>query len=393
MSKLRVLMLSDYFFPQIGGGTEKVIFEISKRLVNMGCEILVITLGNNQKREFYEINKIKVCRLSGFDLTGAIGLQTAFPKDILGACRIARNFRPHLIHAHNRFFITTLLAVLIKRLCNTKLIVTAHLGDVRNLALIERFKTWAITAYEQTLCRVIFRSSDKVITVSKSVQKHLRSLGVSPKKMIVIQNGVDLEEFAPEISEHNDESFATILFIGRLLPNKGVKIFMEAANIICTKSPKRATFKIVGDNRYSAQLNEFFEKSEVSKNFQFIGKVPKVSTILQEGGIFVRPSYTEGMPLTVLEAMSAGLPIVATNVGGTSELIKNNDTGLLVEAGDSRQLAEAILSLLEDPKHAKKLGQNAHAFIKQGYSKKYSWDAVAAKNLSVYNELTGEYVC
>jgi glycosyltransferase involved in cell wall biosynthesis len=161
MSKLRVLMLSDYFYPQIGGGTERVILEISKRLVKMNCEILVITLGKGRKKHFYQHQGIKVCRLPGIDLTGLIGLQTAFPKDIVGAFCVARDFHPDLIHAHNRFFITTLLSVLLKRVCNTRLILTAHLGDIRNLALIERLKTWAITAYEQTLCRVIFKSSDK----------------------------------------------------------------------------------------------------------------------------------------------------------------------------------------------------------------------------------------
>lgn len=383
-------MLSDYFFPQKGGGTEKVVYEISKRLTKMGCDILVITLGSNEAQGVYEVDGIKICRLPGVNLTDIIGLQTAFPKDVIGACRIAKDFQPHVVHAHNRFFSTTLLAVLIKRVCNTRLIVSAHLGDVRNLALIDRWKSLAVTAYEHTLSRFIFASSDKVIAVSEAVRKHLVSLGIPPKKIVLIQNGVDSEEFTCVLPKYNPESYTTILFIGRLLPNKGLKTLVEAARIISATSSRKITFKIVGDGPDRAQINELIEMYSMRDNFHFLGEVPRVSDVFQEGGIFVRPSLTEGMPLTILEAMSSGLPIVATNVGGTSELIKHNERGLLVEVDNEAQLAKAILNLVGNPKRAERLGQNARAFVKRHYEKKYSWNAVATKNHSVYKTLVGK---
>ena len=109
--------------------------------------------------------------------------------------------------------------------------------------------------------------------------------------------------------------------------------------------------------------------------------------MLRDGGIFVRPSLTEGMPLTVLEAMASGLPVIATRVSGTSEIIAHNETGILVEPGNVEQLAEAIKYLVESPEEALRLGRNARAYIERYYMKKFSWDAAASNVLSVYESL------
>ena len=379
-------MLSDYFYPQIGGGVEKVVYETSKRLSEMGYEVLVITLGKCPSQDNYKVDGINVCRLPAFDLTENFGLQLCFPKNIFGAFKVAKKFCPDIIHAHNIFFTTSLLAVLFKRVYHKKMIITAHLGDVRKLALIGQIKALAASFYEYSLGKVALASSDKVIAVSKSVRKYMISLGVSPEKVYVIQNGVDLEGFLPA-KENSDSEKCNILFVGRLLPNKGLRYLIEAAQIIVTKSSKKVLFKIIGDGAHKEQFEEMIASKGLSDFFVFLGKVPSISEIFQEGGIFVRPSLTEGMPLTVLEAMASQLPIIASNVAGTSELIIQNETGLLVESGNVKQLAKAILSLVESPELAQRLGRNAREFIERKYKERYSWDAVAASTLSVYKSI------
>lgn len=385
-SKLRVLMLSDYFYPQIGGGVEKVVYETSKRLAEMGCEVLVITLGKCPSQDNYEVDGIKVCRLPAYDLTESFGLQLCFPKNVFGAFQVAKNFGPDVIHAHNIFFTTSLLAVLLKRVCNKKLVITAHLGDVRKLALVGHLKALAASFYEYSLGIFALASSDKVIAVSESVRDYMLSLGVSPEKVCVIQNGVDLEGFLPAVSD-SDAECCNVLFVGRLLPNKGLKYLIEAAELIVAKSSRKIKFKIVGDGAHKAQFEELVASKGLSDYFVFLGKVPSISAIFQDGGIFVRPSLTEGMPLTVLEAMASQLPTVASNVAGTSELVIQNETGLLVESGNVEQLADAILYLVESPELAQRLGRNAREFIERKYKERYSWDAVASSTLSVYNSL------
>ncbi|MEM3551682.1 MAG: glycosyltransferase family 4 protein, partial [Candidatus Bathyarchaeia archaeon] len=149
----------------------------------------------------------------------------------------------------------------------------------------------------------------------------------------------------------------------------------------------KVRFKIVGDGPYRQQLEELVARYGLSPYFEFLGFVPKVSEILRNGGIFVRPSLTEGMPLTILEAMASGLPIIATHVSGTSEIIMHNETGILIEPGNARQLAEAIKYLIEMPAEILRLGRNARDFIERHYKERFSWDAAASNVLSVYESL------
>jgi glycosyltransferase involved in cell wall biosynthesis len=99
--------------------------------------------------------------------------------------------------------------------------------------------------------------------------------------------------------------------------------------------------------------------------------------------MLVRPSLLEGMPLTVLEAMACGLPVVATPVSGTAELVRHGENGLLVRPADPASLARAILRLMEDGPLREAQGREARRLVEGGYS----WDAVAAKTLAVYREL------
>ena len=379
-------MLSDYFYPQIGGGVEKVVYETSKRLAKMGCEVLVITLGKCSSQNNYEIDGINVCRLPAYDLTENFGLQLCFPKNVFSAFQVAKKFNPDIIHANNIFFTTSLLAVMLKLLHHKKLVITAHLGDVRKLALVGRLKALTASFYEYSLGIFTLASSDKVIAVSESVRDYMISLGVSPKKVYVIQNGVDLEGFLPA-NPNSDTKYCNVLFVGRLLPNKGLKYLIEAAELIVTKTSKKIKFKIVGDGAHKAQFEELVACKGLNDYFVFLGKVPSISAIFQDGGIFVRPSLTEGMPLTVLEAMASQLPTIASNVAGTSELVIQNKTGLLVESGNIEQLADAILRLVESPELAQNLGKNARKFIERKYKERYSWNAVATSTLSVYNSI------
>lgn len=379
-------MLTDYFYPQVGGGVEKVVYEISKRLTKMGCEVLVITLGNCRSSDIYMVEDIKVCRIPSIDLSRALALQLSFPRSLHEILHVTKDFSPNIIHVHNIFFTTSLIGVLIKQLYNRKFIVTAHLGDIQNLALIGQLKAFSAMCYERFFGRIMLASSDKVIAVSNAVRQHLLSIGVPSEKIVVIPNGVDLEEFNSAVHKSKEEQI-NVIFVGRLLPNKGLEYLIDAAKSVVSKRSIGIKFKIVGDGSYRAKLENLVERNGLRSYFDFLGKVPKVSDVLHSGGIFVRPSLTEGMPLTVLEAMACQLPIIATNVAGTPELIIQNETGLLVEPGNVEQLADAILHLANSPEEAERLGHNARVFLECHYKERYSWETAASKTLSIYKSL------
>jgi glycosyltransferase involved in cell wall biosynthesis len=378
-------MLTDYFYPHVGGGVEKVVYEVAKRLVQIGCEVNVVTLGKN-RLDVYMVDGIKVYSLPSIDLTRTFNLQLAFAKRFTDVFRLVKDMSPDIVHVHNIFFTTSILGVLAKILYKRKLVLTAHLGDVQNLALTSYIKAFAVTCYERFVGRIMFRVSDAITAVSKSVQNHVVALGASPGKTFLIPNGVDIEEFQPGFVRY-DNNHVNVISVGRLLPNKGFEYLVEAANLVVAKKPVGIKFRIVGEGPYKKYLEDLVRSKGLTRYFEFTGKVPRVSDILKEGGIFVRPSLTEGMPLTVLEAMASQLPIIATRVAGTSELIVHNETGLLVEPGNARQLADAILFLSNSPEFAEKLGRNAREFIERSYKQQYSWDAIARNYLSLYKSL------
>lgn len=383
-SNFKVLMLSDYFYPHVGGGVEKVVYELSKRLVKMGCNVLVITLGSNSSN--YTVDGIKVYRLPSLNLTEFFQMQLSVPKRVKNLLHIVENFSPDIIHAHNIFFTTSLLAVFVKRFSKRKLVLTAHLGSIRSLESYKLWKALAASVYERIFGKVILSSSDMVIAVSNAVREHILSLGVSPEKVVVIPNGVDVDDFSPSESAVGIGK-PNIIFVGRLIPNKGFKYLVEAARMLINDGITNVKFKIVGDGPCRKLLEELVDKYGLSPYFEILGHVKSVSEVLREGGIFVRPSLTEGMPLTVLEAMASGLPIIATNVGGTPEIVAHNETGLLIEPGNAKQLAEAIKFLIKSPDEAVRLGRNARKFIERYYREKFSWEALAINVLSVYESL------
>ncbi len=382
---MRILMLTDYFYPYVGGGVEKVVYEVAKRLSRMGCEVSVATLGRNTMN-VYMVNGIKVYSFPSIDLTRIFNLQLALPKKVTDALRIVKDISPDIVHAHNIFFTTSLLGVLTKILYKRKLVLTAHLGSVRNLALTGYMKAYAVTCYEHLVGRVMFAVSDAITAVSKSVQNHIVSLGAPPEKTVLIPNGVDIDEFQPA-NVHYDNNHVNVISVGRLLPNKGFEYLVEAANLVVAKKPIGVKFRIVGEGPHKKHLEDLVRSKGLKRYFEFMGKVSRVSDVFKEGGIFVRPSLTEGMPLTVLEAMASQLPIIATRVAGTPEIITHNETGLLVDPGNAHQLADAILLLCNSPEFAEKLGRKAREFIERNYKQQYSWDTIARKYLSLYKSL------
>jgi glycosyltransferase involved in cell wall biosynthesis len=376
---LKILMLSDYFPPHIGGGVEKAVYELSRRLAGKGIEVVVVTLNTEGAEGFEVIEGIRVYRCMTLNLTGAIGAQLSIspsvPFRIVDVCR---SEKPDIVHANNRFFFTTLCATALKRLINRPLVTTFHLGPVS----FERGSLNAATrAYEGTACKLIVGLSDKIIAVSKAVRDQALLLGAEPGTVAVIPNGVDLCEFKPG-GEGPLMGPKRIACVGRLVPNKGTQFLVEAAPLILASHPD-VEFVIVGEGPLKEHLVHMAERLGVRHAFQFRGTVHSVADVLRGCYLLVRPSLTEGMPLTVLEAMACGLPVVASRVSGTPEVVLDGETGLLVEAGNVGQLAQAIKRLLGDESYAMKIGQNALRLVKAHYS----WDNTAELTRKVYEDV------
>lgn len=230
-----------------------------------------------------------------------------------------------------------------------------------------------------------------IVTVSNySAQKIVQLYDVNEKKIRVIPNGVDLNKFKP--SEDSEEVRARlcgkceylVLFVGNLIPRKGLYYLIEAAKNIAKES-KNTKFVVVGDGPIKNHLIQYSKEQGVSDNFIFLGEVPE--TMLKDlyscADVFAFPSIQEGQGISLLEAQASEKPVVAFNVTAITEVVKNRETGLLVKP-NSAELANAILSLLSDKTLREKMGHSGREFV----ANNFSWDICAKRMLQVYSDVS-----
>jgi len=245
---------------------------------------------------------------------------------------------------------------------------------------------------------LLFRNITRIIAVANSVKEDvLRSnWSLSSEKLSVLENSVDYQRFADASISKEDAKrmlgFPSDAFVfgtvGRLSPNKGqiylIKAFVKVKQMIPT-----AHLMFVGDGPLRQDLEKDAAEIGLFDSIHFLGRKDNIVEIYRSIDIFVLPSIgSEGMPRVILEAMAAGVPCIGTKVGGTPEVICNNDTGYVVEPGDSEALADAMIKLAKmTPNKRQKLIDNASQRI---YSH-YSHDVVTRKIENIYETEIARY--
>ena len=372
-------MLSDYFPPYGGGGVEKVVFELARTLVRKGLDVGIITLNARGAPETEVLEGIDVRRIRGHSLTAILGLQSAISARVFpDALRICRRFDPDIIHAHNILFMTALVTPWLKRRIHRPLVTTMHIGPLDHLPGV----SGAIARhYEALIGRWILRSSDLVLAVSDSVRNHGLRLGVLPHRIVTIPNAVELPSQDYSLPPPRRSS---IVFIGRLIVNKGPHFFIRAAARVLA-SMGDVEFLLVGDGPMRQRLESEVVRRGLQSDIRFLGFREDVPAILGRATIFVRPSLLEGCPLTVLEAMAHGVPVIASLIPGNTDLVRHGETGILTPAGDIKALADAIITLLGDSNSRRYLTTNARMVVGQWPG----WDSVGERTISIYERILG----
>ena len=212
------------------------------------------------------------------------------------------------------------------------------------------------------------------IAVSEMTRKFvIKELKVEPEKISLIYNGVDTEIFHPPNKEEAARRYSdpTIVYIGRMVAKKGINTLIDAIPQVLRYFPK-ARFLFVGGGNISAFKAIAAGKGIPESNYAFLGHLGYFERliILREATIFVNPSLFENCSLSILEAMSSGCSVVASNVGGNPELISSGVNGLLTPMLNSGRLAQNILSLLQDDNFNYKIGQEARRTVERSFSSK-----------------------
>lgn len=241
--------------------------------------------------------------------------------------------------------------------------------------------------------RKMLERADRIIAVSTFTKNELlEGYGIDAKKVQVIPNGVDINKFKPPDEKDKVKQewrFAdckVVLYVGRLYRRKGLTTFLRAASIILRKF-RNVKFVISGGGFFGEEerLRALARKLRIEEAVVFLGYIPDkaLPKLYQAADVFVLPSIYEGMPFTVLEALASGLPVVATKAGGIPEVIDDGKNGFLVSPMDYQGLADKVLYLLENPKHAREMGFMGRKRVEE----RFSWHEVAKQVLEVYNEV------
>ena len=218
----------------------------------------------------------------------------------------------------------------------------------------------------------VLRFADIVVAVSDATKELLIEKGILPENIHVIRNAMDREELKPIRSVEDikaqlkiDIEQNVIGVIGRLGPEKGQIVFLEAFSKILRHNPNVIAL-IIGDGQDQGLLVSFCLENHIADNVRFIGHVDNISDYYQVLDMLVIPSYSEGLPNVLLEAMAFEIPVVATSVGGIPEVI-DSDNGILIPPGDAIRMAGEILRLLEDKHVAEQIKKNIAIFLDSSF--------------------------
>lgn len=269
-----------------------------------------------------------------------------------------------LIHFHG--YKAAFLGYIATRICGKhNLVATAHnLWPFTGKAPFQRL-LGALSGYSLRRC-------DRLIAVSEAVRKDLINYArVAQDRVITIYNGIrfnQLEAYSAPVDElFSGPDLLIVGTVARLIPAKGISDLLKAAQIVSIENPQ-VRFLIVGDGPFFQDFLEERDALGLTDKVIFAGHRKDVPYILSLIHLFVLPSHSEGLPLTVLEAMASGKAVLATEVGGIPEVITHGKTGFLVPPHEPKELAKGIIGLLSDNELLIKLGEAGRYRVMNSFS-------------------------
>ena len=361
------LLIINYEFPPLGGGAGNATACLAREWAANGHTVEVLTGGfrgmpAREERDGYTVRRLPTPRAQQGQCS--ISEMCVF----MAAACVATILGPRPDVALAFFSIPSGPAAwLLKLLRGVPYIVSLRGGDVpgfdaKNLARMHEF-TNPLTA-------LIWRNARAVVGNSAGLCDLARSFmpGLSVPE---IPNGVDTSRFSPLVRESNGQ--CELLFVGRLAPQKGVNILLHALS----RLPAGWRLRIAGDGPERGRLAALAASLGIVDRVVFLGWTQRdeLPALYRSADVFVFPSYDEGMPNVVLEALASGLPIVATRIAGNNQLVVDGVNGMLIPPGDPIAFAKALEPVLNDARLRQEMGARSRAIAVE----KFSWAKSAAQ--------------
>ncbi len=380
---IRLLKVLTNFHP---GGTERQVLNLVRGMDRSAFDLAFACL--DRTGEFLESFEACDLPIEEFRIP-----RLYEPRCFLQQYRFAAHLkqqRVQILHSYN--FYANVFAVPAARLAGVPLV----LASVRDRGVY-------LTAAQKKWQRWVLGLADRVLVNADSIRDWLLEQGLREGRISVIRNGIDLSRYQPGRVAPNirqalaiPESAPLVVLVARLNPSKGIDDFIRAAAMIAPRMPD-ARFLVVGadlrsldgeateDTTYRSSLQQLATSLGVGQQVIFAGHRDDIPDILATAALSVLPSHSEGLSNTLLESMAAGVPIIATDVGGNPELVKEGINGQLVPVRSPEHLAAAMEQLLGDPEQRAMMGERARRMAWSDYS----LAGMAAKTQRFYREQLG----
>jgi len=313
------------------GGQEKLLVEFARHADHNLFDLHFISLGG--LGPLAPALEEQGWRVTALDSPGGLKPRLVF--------RLARLFRGlDVVHTHDdRPLIYGAFAARLARV--PTVVHTHHHGRLPH-----------ITRRQSFLIRWAARLTSRFVCVSQDSARFMEQQGVPATKVSTLWNGIDLERFA----YHGYCPGGPFVTVARLSPEKGLDVLLRAMPLIL-RTESGAHLEIAGDGPLRSELERLAAELQIQNRVRFLGEVQDIPTLLARASLFVLPSHSEGISLTLLEAMARGLPIVATKVGGNAEVVIDGETGFLVPPNNPAALADTIRQLFGNDDKCQMLGR------------------------------------
>ena len=386
---MRICMVApDVNPPWIEGGSRS-IFKLSKTLVEKGNEIHIVTTQpftakNRTLKKIEEIDGVwfhrakvplQISPSSNYTPTHI----TAHAALTLKLLSILKRYNFDILHGYSGASVLAIRTILGKKIFK---IPSVHTFDAESsVPILGSF----------TFLRYL-KSLDK-ITVTTNQLYHQLSNKVDVKKLVSIPYGIDTDEFNPDAKSNIREELSIgenplILYVGHLYEEKGVKYLIKAAPFVLEKFPE-AKFLIAWSG-IGNQINEIkglIYTMKLNDSFIITGKRDDLAGVFAASDVFVLPlvsgKHTLGHPLTILESLACGTPVVSTHIQGVCEIVKDGENGFLVHPKDYTGLADKICKMVEDKRLRIELGRNGSEMVKNNFS----WKDISERIMRVYDSV------
>jgi glycosyltransferase involved in cell wall biosynthesis len=382
-NKKRILIFSTAYEPFVGGA-EVAIKEIASRLPDYDWQMITVNLDGRQKSE-EQIGNIKVYRLGNGKLSKYFFPWLAYKK----ARQLQVQNKYDLIWAMmaNQAGLAALFFKL--KFPQISYLLTLQEGD-------SEWDIWLRTWFMRPLYKAIYRRADYIQTISNFLANRARKMGAKCP-VEVVPNGVIIKNDELRIKNSN---LKRVISVSRLVKKNSLEDLVKALVIVNRSSDNPVILKIIGEGKLRSKLEKLIRKLGIN-NSTIIKKSDKEEKVLEgkvvnkqvyeylkQADIFVRPSLSEGLGNSFLEAMAMRVPVIGTPVGGIPDFLKDGETGWFCKVKDPQSIAEKINYILDEKNQAEveRVVENAYKLV----TEKYTWPKIAEQMNTIFVQLTGK---